>query len=162
MERQNGTKPETMEINWEQQKVIANPVRSTIVALLYEKPMTPKQTADLLGKNPGTIYYHIQQLLKHDIIEVESINTEKGIVEKYYKAKTNSFINPDQQTPPGYVDGKTTHINLSKKLLNQLGEELEQLFFKYGHLSFTERNSEEQAPYTVKYLITEFKEEEEE
>ncbi|SET38925.1 Helix-turn-helix domain-containing protein [Oceanobacillus limi] len=151
---------EMMEINWEQQKVLSNPLRSRLVALLYEQPMTPKQVADLLGKNPGTVYYHIQQLVKHDILEVESINTEKGIVEKYYKAKANLFKNPEQVSPPGHVDGRTTNIYLSKKLVNQLSGELEELFFKYGHLSYKEKDSEEQFPYSIEFLIKEFNEEE--
>lgn len=63
--------------------MLSNPLRSRVVAYLYDQPMTPRQVADLLEKNPGTVYYHIQHILKHDMLEVESVNTEKGIVEKY-------------------------------------------------------------------------------
>ncbi|WP_327609301.1 ArsR/SmtB family transcription factor [Virgibacillus tibetensis] len=153
---------ETMEINWKQQKVISNPLRSRMIALLYEQPMTPKQTADTLGKNPGTVYYHIQQLVKHGILEVESVSTEKGIVEKYYRAKAISFRNPEQETPLGQVDRREGNIYLSKKLVKQLGEDVQDLLLKYGHLSYKEKDVEEQAPYTVEYLIKEFKEEEDE
>lgn len=158
MDRKDLVKTEPMEISWQQQKLIANPLRSQIIALLFEQPMTPKQTADLIGKNPGTIYYHIQQLVKHDILEVDHIHTEKGIVEKYYRAKAISFNNPDQQTPPGFIDGRTANIYLSDKLLKQLGEELQELFFKYGHLSFKEKKVEKQAAYTIKYDISTYKE----
>lgn len=160
MDKKNENKKEIMEINWEQQKVLSNPLRSRLVALLYEQPMTPKQAADLVGKNPGTVYYHIQQLVKHDILEIESVNTDKGIVEKFYRAKAITFRNPEKESPAGYVDGRTANIYLSKKLLKQLSEELEDLFFKYGHLSFKERDSEEQLPYSLEYLIKEYQEEE--
>ena len=155
MDRENKVKKDVMEVNWEQQKVLSNPLRSRLVALLYEKPMTPKQVADLVGKNPGTVYYHIQQLLKHEILEIESVNTEKGVVEKYYRAKAMTFKNPEKVTPSGHVDSKAANIYLSDKLLEQLSEELEDLFFKYGHLSYKEKDSEEQSPYSVEFLIKE-------
>ncbi|MEN2467254.1 helix-turn-helix domain-containing protein [Ornithinibacillus sp. JPR2-1] len=162
MDRKKLDKDNVMEINWEQQKVLSNPLRARIVAYLYEQPMTPKQVADLLGKNPGTVYYHIQQLLKHDILEIESINTEKGIVEKYYRARARTYKNPEKVSPPGHVDGRTSNIYLSKKLVAQLSEELENLFFKYGHLSHKEKDTEEQSPYSIEFLIKEANEEEKE
>lgn len=155
----NRTKQHAMEINWEQQKVLSNPLRSRLVALLYEQPMTPKQVADLLKKNPGTIYYHIQQLLKHNILEIDSVNTEKGIVEKYYKSKAATFKNPDKGSQQGHIDGKTANIYLSKKLVDQLSEELEALFFKYGHLSCREKDHEKQLPYLIDFQIKETHEE---
>lgn len=160
MSKKDWNKNNVMEINWEQQKVLSNPLRSRVVAYLYEQPMTPKQVADLLGKNPGTVYYHIQQLLKHDILEIESVNTEKGIVEKFYRSKARSFKNPDKVSPPGHVDSGATNIYLSKNLVAQLSEELEGLFSKYGHLSHKEKNSEEQLPYSIEFLIKESNEEE--
>jgi predicted ArsR family transcriptional regulator len=162
MNEKKSNKRETMEINWEQQKVISNPLRSRLIALLYEKPMTPKQTADLLGKNPGTVYYHIQQLVKHDILEVDSVHTEKGIVEKYYRAKAISFRNPEQVSPAGHVGGASANVYLSKKLLAQLSEDIEDLFINYGHLSYKEKDKEEQSAYSIEFLIKEFNEKEEE
>ncbi|TMW71296.1 helix-turn-helix transcriptional regulator [Alteribacter natronophilus] len=161
MADKNGNRHDAMEINWEQQKVLSNPLRSRMVALLYEQAMTPKQVADEVGKNPGTVYYHIQQLLKHDILEVEHVNTEKGIVEKYYRAKAKLFKNPEKVSPAGHVHGSTANVYLSKKLVEQLNEELEDLFFKYGHLSYREKDSEEQSPYLIEFLIKEANEEEE-
>ncbi|WP_017186351.1 ArsR/SmtB family transcription factor [Alkalibacillus haloalkaliphilus] len=160
MDQRNRNNRDVMEVNWEQQKVLSNPLRSRVVALLYEQSMTPKQVADLVGKNPGTVYYHIQQLLKHDILEVENVNTEKGIVEKYYRAKANKFKNPEEVSPPGHVDGGTANIYLSKNLLAQLSKELEDLFYKYGHLSYKEKDNEEQLPYSIEFLIKESNEEE--
>src|SRR5699024_12880407 len=100
---------DSMEITWEQQKIISSPFRSRLIALLYEEAMTPKQIADLVDKNPGTVYYHIQQLLKHNILEVEKTKTNKGIVEKYYRAREESFRNIEQRSPYKYIMcGKTT------------------------------------------------------
>lgn len=153
-------KRDVMEINWEQQKVLSHPLRAKLVVYLYEKPMTPKQAADLLGKNPGTVYYHIQQLVKHNLLEVESVNTDKGIVEKYYRAKANIFRNPDKPSPSDHVESKIMNIYLSEKLLNQLSEEIEELFFKYGELSEKEMKQEEQLPYSIEFTIKKANEEE--
>ena len=161
MDGKSTNKHEAMEINWEQQKVISNPLRSRIIALLYEQPMTPKQTADQLGKNPGTVYYHIQQLVKHNILEVDDVRTEKGIVEKYYRAKAGSFKNPEAASPAGHVDGRSANVYLSKELLAKLSKDIEEIFFKYGHLSYKEKDSEEQSPYSIEFLIKEFKENDE-
>lgn len=140
--------------------MLSNPLRARLVAYLYEQPMTPKQIADLVGKNPGTVYYHIQQLLKHDLLEIDSVNAEKGIIEKYYKAKARLFKNPEKLSPSGLVDGRTTNIYMSTKLVKQFSKELEDLFFKYGNLSHKEKDSEEQSPYSVEFLIKESNEEE--
>jgi len=156
MDKENNNKRELMEINWEQQKVISNPLRSRMIALLYEKPMTPKQMADVLGKNPGTVYYHMQQLFKHDILEIESVVTERGTVEKLYRAKAVFFRNPEQELPKGLVDKGTTNVYLSKKLLEQFRGELQDLLYKYGHLSYEEKDLEEQSSYSVEYLIKKY------
>lgn len=160
MDQGNKIKRDVVEINWEQQKVLFHPLRARLVGYLYEQAMTPKQAADLLGKNPGTIYYHIQQLVKHNILEVESIDTDKGVVEKYYRAKGNTFKNPDNVLPAGTVDKKSTDIYMSKTLLNQLSEEIEDLFFKYGHLSHKEKDSEDQVPYSIEFILKNSNEEE--
>lgn len=160
MDEQKEFKREVMDINWEQQRILSNPVRARLVAYLFEKAMTPKQAADLLGKNPGTVYYHIQQLAKHGLLEVERIDTTNGVVEKYYRAKANAFRNPEKVTPPGQVDQKATTLYMSKKLLEQFSKEFEDLLFKYGHLSHEEKDVEEQKPYLIEFLIQESKEEE--
>ena len=162
MDEKNQLKKTVMEINWEQQKVLAHPLRARLVAYLYEQAMTPKQAADLLGKNPGTVYYHIQQLVKHDLLEVERVDTEKGIVEKYYRAKANMFKNPEKISEQGEVDRKTTMIYMSQQLLAQFRKDMEDLFFKYGHLSHKEKDTEEQKPYSIEFLVKEAKEEEKE
>lgn len=160
MDKRKMEKVQTMNINWDQQKVLSNPLRARLVAYLYEKPMTPKQVADLVGKNPGTVYYHIQQLLKHDILEIDHVNTEKGIVEKFYKAKAMTFKNPEKVTPADHVDGRATSIYLSKELVTQLSEDLEDLFLKYGQLSHKEKDNKEQSPYSIEFLIKHSNEEE--
>ncbi|WP_297077943.1 transcriptional regulator [uncultured Enterococcus sp.] len=148
-----------MEINWEQQKVLANPTRSKIVAMLYETPMTSKQVADTLKLNPGTTYYHIQQLLKHGILSIHNTETKKGIIEKYYTAKTKLFKHQTDQSVSDKVHHAKTSIFLSETLLEQFNQDMHALLFKYGHLSFNEQHEATQMPYEVEYMIKKIEEE---
>src|SRR5690625_395353 len=143
MSKEHNNKRHLMDINWEQQKVILNPLRSRIIMLLHEKAMTPKELSDELGKNPGTVYYHVQQLVKHDIIEVETTRTVKGIVEKLYRSKAVYFRNPAQNPPKGMVESGTTNVYLSKKLMNQLNDVLIDLLYKFIDLYNINKDIEE-------------------
>lgn len=143
----------SMDINWEQRRVLANPLRSRIVALLFEKAMTSKQVADLLEKNPGTIYYHVKQLQKNNIIEIDHIDTDKGIVEKFYRSKAIIFKNSETDNHSDIVGGGNTSIFMSDDLVKELNQELTDTIFKYGKLSFEERHIKEQKPYSLEYLI---------
>lgn len=143
----------TMDINWEQRRVLANPLRSRIVALLFEKAMTSKQVADLLEKNPGTIYYHIKQLQKNNIIEIDHIDTDKGIVEKFYRSKAIIFKNSETERHSDIIGGGNTSIFMSDDLVKELNQELTDIIFKYGQLSFEERNIKVQKAYSLDYSI---------
>src|SRR5699024_1120864 len=94
---------DSMEITWEQQKIISSPFRSRLIALLYEEAMTPKQVGHLVEKYPGTVYYHIQQLLKHKIEEGENTTTDKGDFERYYRARAVCFRNIEESSPDNYI-----------------------------------------------------------
>lgn len=121
-----------MDIDLHQQKLISNPLRMKIIFLLSERALTAKQVADELGKSAGSIHYHIQQLYKGDILEIESTNEYKGIIEKYYRAKANQF-----HLKTGGVGGdekqsiRGTKLSLTKEELQSFQGELDELFVKY-------------------------------
>ncbi|GAF12593.1 hypothetical protein JCM19046_2378 [Bacillus sp. JCM 19046] len=148
-----------MIINLKQQKVISDPLRTRIIAILYETPMTSKQTADKLAKNPGTIYYHIQQLFKNDILEVDHVDINKGIVEKYYRAKAMLFkldeSNRDKQE--GLAAGSSSYAIMSKELVEQMNRDVQELYFKYHQLSLKEEG--EQQSYVMEFSAKIFKSE---
>ncbi|MEK5108013.1 winged helix-turn-helix domain-containing protein [Cytobacillus sp. FSL K6-0129] len=123
----------SMNIDIHQQKLISNPLRMKIIFLLSERALTAKQVADELGKSAGSIHYHIQQLYKGNILEIESTKEYKGIIEKYYRAKANQFhLN---QTGANVEDkGKSTRgttLSLTKEELQLFRDEVDELFLKY-------------------------------
>ncbi|MFP7288518.1 winged helix-turn-helix domain-containing protein [Shouchella clausii] len=147
---------EIMDITLKQQKIISDPLRGQIISLLAEKPMTSKQTAVELGKNPGTIYYHIKQLYEHGILELDHVETVKGIVEKYYKAKTTLFRGPGGIGEEHRVKNRTP-LYLSDTLMDEMQEEMYQLLKKFGKKARADKTT--QIPCMVEFSITEIKEE---
>jgi DNA-binding transcriptional ArsR family regulator len=81
----------TMEITLEQQKLISSPLRIKIIYLLAKSAMTAKQVAEELEKSAGSIHYHIQQLYKGGILEIEETKENRGIIEKYYRSRATQF-----------------------------------------------------------------------
>ncbi|WP_246483321.1 ArsR/SmtB family transcription factor [Alkalicoccobacillus gibsonii] len=152
---------EFMKVTLKQQKVISDPLRSRIIALLHERPMTPKQTSVELGKNAGTIYYHIQQLYKHGILEIDHTETNKGVVEKYYRSKATVFKGPKQATDDDLVEGSHAHVLLSDELVTELNKDIRELYLRYGKKSFEESKNEamKQKPYMIEFNMRKFEHE---
>lgn len=107
----------TMEINLEQQKLISSPLRIKIIYLLAKSPMTAKQVAEELGKSAGSIHYHIQQLYKGGILEIEETKENRGIIEKYYRSKATQFNLKESGQEKG-ENCSTMGINISSQKKN--------------------------------------------
>jgi DNA-binding transcriptional ArsR family regulator len=76
-------------------KVYAHTRRMRIFALL-QRPATVKEIGAALGVAPSKLYYHINLLLNHGLIQVVGQSTESGIVEKIYQAAARrvNLVNP--------------------------------------------------------------------
>ena len=76
-------------------KVFADPLRLKMIRLLA-KPTTVKALADAVAIHPSKLYYHVNLLQKHELIQVVGHNLESGIVEKVYQVTAAQFklVNP--------------------------------------------------------------------
>ncbi|MEZ4869728.1 MAG: helix-turn-helix domain-containing protein [Caldilineaceae bacterium] len=76
-------------------KVFADPLRLKIIRLMAE-PTTVKTVAEALDIAPAKLYYHVNLLHKHGLIQVVDHNLETGIVEKVYRVTARDFklVNP--------------------------------------------------------------------
>ena len=74
-------------------KTLFEPTRSAIVfRYLVNGPMTVKQLADALNKNPGTILHHIEKLKKLNLVfQDHTETTVTGIVQRYYRASAREY-----------------------------------------------------------------------
>lgn len=74
-------------------KLLLDGTRKDIVfKFLVNQPMTVKQLSVAMKKKPGTVLHHVQKLKNAGIIVlVETRETPKGIVERYYRAVAREF-----------------------------------------------------------------------
>lgn len=122
----------TMEINLEQQKLISSPLRIKIIYLLAKKAMTAKQVAEELGKSAGSIHYHIQQLYKGEILEIEETKENRGIIEKYYRSKATQFnLKEEKGQEKGSSRSMGISISLTDDELKDFQDDLYDLMVNY-------------------------------
>jgi DNA-binding CsgD family transcriptional regulator len=68
-------------------KALAHPLRLRILRLCGQRDMTNKQLADRLGRDPGTVLYHVRQLAKAGFLEPVPVRTGySGALEKPYRS----------------------------------------------------------------------------
>ena len=73
-------------------RVLSDPLRSFVVYSLVGEAKAARQLAAEVGCPPTRLYYHLQQLVKHGLIGVESTRLVSGIVEKHYRAAAREFV----------------------------------------------------------------------
>lgn len=67
-------------------RVYADPVRVQIIELLTQHPQTVREMAEKLGLLPSKLYYHINLLEKHALIQVVETRQVANLIEKQYAA----------------------------------------------------------------------------
>ena len=83
---------ETMIINKVVQlKAISHPLRMQILETMSFKPMTTKQVAAVLEKQPTRLYHHVNILEKAGLITLLRTEKKRGTTEKYYKTAAREF-----------------------------------------------------------------------
>ncbi|MCB9432841.1 MAG: helix-turn-helix domain-containing protein [Ardenticatenaceae bacterium] len=75
----------------ETMKVVADALRLQILDAMRQ-PTTVKAVAAQLETPPAKLYYHVNLLEKHGLIQVVGINIETGIVEKQYQVTAHRFL----------------------------------------------------------------------
>lgn len=95
-------------------KVFADPLRLKLIRLMAQ-PITVKTVADTLAIPAAKLYYHVNLLHKHGLIQVVGQNLESGIVEKVYQVTARQFklVNPllaGDDFPAGAADAIFTDM----------------------------------------------------
>jgi DNA-binding transcriptional ArsR family regulator len=81
-------------------RVLADPLRNQILEILIHDPLPVKQIARRLGLASNKLYYHVNLLEKHGLIEVIDTRLVSGIVEKLYRAVAVSYdVDPELLSP---------------------------------------------------------------
>ncbi|HSK22039.1 MAG TPA: helix-turn-helix domain-containing protein [Egicoccus sp.] len=68
-------------------KAVAHPLRIRILRLCGQRELTNKELADRLGKSPGTVLYHVRQLLEAGLLVPAEVRSgASGALEKPYRS----------------------------------------------------------------------------
>jgi len=77
--------------SFEQVKVVAEPLRVSILEALCLEARTTKQVAEILGEKPTRLYHHVDLLAEAGLIRLVDTRQVRGTVEKYYQAVGRAF-----------------------------------------------------------------------
>jgi DNA-binding transcriptional ArsR family regulator len=75
----------------EQVKVVADPLRVSILEALCLEARTTKQVAEILGEKPTRLYHHMDALSEAGLIRLVDTRQVRGTVEKYYRSVGRAF-----------------------------------------------------------------------
>jgi hypothetical protein len=73
-------------------RVLSEPLRYFVAYSLVPQAKTAKELAAELGCPVTRLYYHLQQLEKHELIFVESTRVVSGIIERHYRACARELL----------------------------------------------------------------------
>lgn len=87
---------------------MAHPLRLRILRLCLQQELTNKQLADRLGREPGTVLYHVRLLVDAGLLQPAPVRTgDSGALEKPYRSTAQSWwlYNPlaDAEPDPAFA-----------------------------------------------------------
>ncbi|WP_313640741.1 winged helix-turn-helix domain-containing protein [Paenibacillus sp.] len=82
---------QVLTITPEQSKLLESALRIKIMHSLADQPLTSKQVADMLGKTPGNIHYHVIKLFEGGLLELVRTEVSGGIMQKFYRSLATAF-----------------------------------------------------------------------
>jgi DNA-binding transcriptional ArsR family regulator len=72
-------------------QVLAHPLRSQILDVFCEEPLTVKQAAGRLGLTANKLYYHVNLLEQHGLLRIVETRTVGNMIEKLYRTVAEQF-----------------------------------------------------------------------
>lgn len=78
-------------ISLEELKLISDPLRTHLLEALVSRPRTVKELAADFGLPATRLYYHINLLERHGLIQVVGTRVVSGIIEKRYRAAARQY-----------------------------------------------------------------------
>jgi DNA-binding transcriptional ArsR family regulator len=117
-------------------RALGHPLRLRILRLCAGRELTNKQLADRLGRDPGTVLYHVRQLVGAGLLEPAPVRSgDSGALEKPYRSRGTAWWldNPLGDAPP---DVAFAPIEAFQDEIREAGPDSVQLFERFLlHLS---------------------------
>lgn len=102
-------------------KALAHPLRLRILRLCGLHELTNKELADRLGQDPGTMLYHVRQLLSTGFLEPAEVRTGvSGALEKPYRSTGRSW-NLDTALGDAGPEGPLAPLEAFREELTEAG-----------------------------------------
>lgn len=106
-------------------KVLADSRRLRILKTLGATPMTVKQIAKRVGMPATKLYYHVNMMEQHNIIQVVNTRIVSGIIEKFYMVTAKSYRpGPDLLTAGDVESNTQTLETLVFSVMDNVRDEL--------------------------------------
>ncbi|ONI83540.1 transcriptional regulator [Saccharothrix sp. ALI-22-I] len=120
----------------EETKALAHPLRLRILRLCGQQELTNKQLAERLGRDPGTVLYHVRQLASAGFLEPGEVRTgASGALEKPYRSTGMSWWLDGPLADSGLV-ANTAPLEAFQEELQEAGPESVQTYARFAlHLS---------------------------
>src|SRR4051794_8759640 len=89
-------------------RALGHPLRWRILRLTLDTPMTNKEIAERLGRDPGTVLHHVRELVRSGFLQADEVRTgRRGAIERPYRASGKSWrlrLLPDAGTAATIMD----------------------------------------------------------
>ncbi|MEP7159444.1 MAG: winged helix-turn-helix domain-containing protein [Chloroflexota bacterium] len=73
-------------------RALANPIRLRILRVTLHRPLTNKQIAQRLGRDPGTVLHHVRALVAAGFLAAQEVRAgRRGALERPYRATGKSW-----------------------------------------------------------------------
>lgn len=120
-------------------KALSHPLRLRILRLCGYRELTNKQLADRLDRDPGTVLYHVRQLVEAGLLEPAEVRTgETGALEKPYRSTGLSWW-LDGPLSKSEQEIRLAPLQVFQSELNEAGPDSVQVYERFMlHLSPTE------------------------
>jgi len=101
----------------ETMKVLVSSLRAKVLLVLVNKTHTVKEISKILQVPPNRLYYHVNLLEQHGLIQVIETRMVSGILESHYRAVAAHYlVDPALLAPGSPLSGQTLEIILKNTL----------------------------------------------
>jgi DNA-binding transcriptional ArsR family regulator len=73
-------------------RALTHPLRARVLAILAERPASPKELASELGASLTLTSYHVRTLAELGVIRLERTTPRRGAVEHHYRATVRARV----------------------------------------------------------------------
>jgi DNA-binding transcriptional ArsR family regulator len=121
-------------------KAMRHPLRIQLLALMNERPWSPRELSLETGVGLSLVSYHVKVLKDLELIEETFNQPVRGATEHFYRATARAYISPEMARHIPKSAQEMAGIDIIREIDKDVGEALrEGAFYRRGdwHLSWT-------------------------